>query len=223
MLVPDEFDEIEEQKGHLTALSYQKTQNHIFERHPRDREERKKFNWWRANIKYLPMPCCPNRCRLDRNKWVTEPAKEIGLGASLFLMTQKALFFLFCLFAIINIPLMLFYFNGNGQSEVMPGFVGFLGRFSLGNLGTSEMVCNTVNVANWEKNFYFSCPYGTIRELFNFGIQKYDNQTCLQSPGTFLGEGGHDENLQWDCSLKDGLTVEGKAEMLERFNLICKG
>lgn len=151
-------------KGHVEDLSYVKTQKHIFDAHPRDRVEHRKWRWCWLSIKYLPLPWCCNR--LKPTRWVTEPAKEIGLGATLFLMTNKAFFWLFLLFTLINIPLLGIYMGGNGLSEVMPGFVGFLGKASLGNLGTSTHVCNSINVGNYEKTFFLSCPYGAMTELF---------------------------------------------------------
>lgn len=164
LILPDEQAEHDMLKGHMEDLSYAKTQKHIFDAHPRDRVEMKKWTWWKAKIRYLPLPLCCNR--LKKTRWVTEPAKEIGLGATLFLMTNKAFFWLFVLFALINIPLMGIYMGGNGLSPVIPGFIGFLGRLSLGNLGTSTHVCNKVNVGNYEKTFFLSCPYGTMKELF---------------------------------------------------------
>ena len=97
---------------------------------------------------------------------MTEPAKEIGLGATLFLMTQKAFFWLFVIFTLINIPLIAIYNGGNGLSETLPGFIGAVGKMTIGNLGTSTHICNRVNVANYEKNFFLSCPYGQMEELF---------------------------------------------------------
>ena len=37
----------------------------------------------------------------------------MGLGATLFLMTTKALAILFLILSILNIPVMFIYFNGN--------------------------------------------------------------------------------------------------------------
>jgi hypothetical protein len=107
----------------------------------------KKWNWWGSKIKYLPLP----GCKVKASRWITEPAKEIGLGATLFLMTHKAFAWVFLLFAIINMPLLSMYMGGNGLSEVMPGFVGFIGKMTIGNLGTSTHICNKINVGNYEK------------------------------------------------------------------------
>ena len=84
LIEPDEQQEIEEQKGHLGApLSYKKCKENEFKFHPRDRENKCKFNWLTVDLSYLPL--CQG-C-VKKNDWVTECAKEIGLGPTLFLMT----------------------------------------------------------------------------------------------------------------------------------------
>jgi len=40
-------------------------------------------------------------------------AKQIGIGPTMFLMSTKALAWLFLVISIINIPVMLFYSTGN--------------------------------------------------------------------------------------------------------------
>lgn len=59
--------------------------------------------------------------RIKKTEWVTPCAKEIGLGPTLFLMTMRAFFFLFAFFAIINIPLFLFYLRGAGPQGASTG------------------------------------------------------------------------------------------------------
>ena len=95
---------------------------------------------------------------------MTPVAKEIGLGATLFLMTQKALFYLFIFLAIINCPLFLFY--AAGPSPPNSGFIPMLGVLSLGNLGTTDFTCNSLNVGNYEKKFGLMCNYGTMTDIF---------------------------------------------------------
>jgi len=75
-----------------------------------DREEECKFDIKTVEIGILPM----SMKNFNQEKWVTPVAKELGVGAVLFLMTMKALFYLFALLSIINIPLFLFYVRGNG-------------------------------------------------------------------------------------------------------------
>ena len=143
IIEPDEHAEEEEQKGQLNHLSYNKTRDHIYRSHPMDREEKTKFNWLQCDLSYIPLLSS----WIKKTDWVTPVAKEIGLGPTLFLMTQKAFFWVFVLFTIINIPLILFYTGGSGTSETGGNFVTMFGKFSLGNLGTSQHTCASLNVA----------------------------------------------------------------------------
>jgi hypothetical protein len=146
LIEPNEEDEMAEMKGQLgEKLSYAKVQAHIYANHPRDREEKTKFDWYNVNISYLPLFAS----KIKKTEWVTPCAKEIGLGPTLFLMTMKAFFFLFAFFAIINIPLFFFYLRGAGPQGASTGgnFVTMFGAMSLGNIGTSSYTCATLNMA----------------------------------------------------------------------------
>lgn len=176
-----------------------------------DREEKERFHWWHADISYLPLFAS----KIKKSEWVTPCAKEIGLGPTLFLMTMKAFFWIFCLLAILNIPLMIFYTGGSGTKQEGGNFVTMFGTLALGNIGTSGMTCSSVNVGQNEKKFDMQCRYGTMRELFEFGIQKIDNQSCnSEEAGNFVGEGpdGWDD-LQWECNRENGLSESGKSKL----------
>jgi len=167
IIEPDEHAEVEDQKGHLAChLSYTKVREHIYQHHPHYREEKAKFDWWNVDIGTLPFL---SRW-IKKAEWVTPCAKEIGLGPSLFLMTQRAFFWLFLFFAIINIPLFLFYVAGNGTESTGGNFVTMFGKMALGNIGTSGMTCASVNAGQNEKKFDLQCQYGTMRQFFEFGL-----------------------------------------------------
>jgi len=85
---------------------------HQYKMHPRDRKNKTKFPWKTSDISFIP--CC--KSQVKKSTWVTPCAKEIGLGPTLFLMTQKALTYLFLLFLIISFPLFFFYARGNGPA-----------------------------------------------------------------------------------------------------------
>jgi len=63
--------------------------------------------------------------------------KDIGLGASVYLLTIKAFAFFFMILAIINIPILVIYSYGsisnNDDSVFAP--------FNLGNIGESRAEC----------------------------------------------------------------------------------
>lgn len=178
--------------------------------HPRDRKLKEKFHPINEDIKFLPL----SMCQIKKSEWVTPCAREIGLGPTLFIMTHKALFYLFAFFFVINLPLIFFYSNGSGTAvQEEPKFTDFFAKISLGNLGTSDYTCANINAAKNEKTFDLRCDYGTMREFSEFGLQKADNQTCKDRSGYFLGENNKWDDLQYDCTFDTGLTPEGKIEM----------
>ena len=183
--------------------------------HPMDRKNKIKFPWWSSDINFLP--CC--KSQIKKSQWVTPVAKEIGLGPTLFLMTQKAFMYLFLLFLILSLPLFFFYAKGNGpkgSGTESKQITDYIAMISLGNLGTNEYTCSNINMAKNEKTFKFVCPYGTMRYFTEFGLQKYDNQSCTTN-GQYLGENNKWDDLQFDCTYDLGMTEAGKQGIQDRF------
>ena len=89
--------------------------------------------------------------QINEANWVTKDAKQLGLGPTLYLFTMKALAYMFLVFAILSLPLMIFYSNGLGpQANLIPKsgrFTDLLARVSLGNIGVSDYACGRVNLA----------------------------------------------------------------------------
>ena len=158
---------------------------------------------------------------MKRSTWVTPCAREIGLGPTLFIMTHKALLYLFLFFFAVNFPLMFFYAKGSGKPQDDPNFTDIFAKVSLGNLGTSDYTCSSINAARAEKTFSMECKFGTMRYLTEFGLQKRDNQTCTDKNGYFIGEDNKWDDLQYDCTFDSGLTPAGKQALLDTFNEKC--
>lgn len=112
---------------------------------------------------------------------------------------------------------MMFYVRGSGPAEgegtSNANFVTMFGILSLGNIGVSDYTCANINVGRYEKVFQLNCQYGTMRELFEFGLQKIDNQSCTYDAGTFLGENDAWDDLQFDCNLDNGLQDLGRQKL----------
>lgn len=119
---------------------------------------------------------------------------------------MKALMYMFLVFALLNIPLFMFYVNGQGPEAAknpQPArFQDVFGRLSIGNLGVSDYTCGFVNVANNQTEIMLNCPYGTMRELTQYGLQGVDNLTCSNLMGHFIGENST-QLISTDCS-RDG-------------------
>ena len=172
--------------------------------------------------------CCINKAR-----WVTPAAREIGIGPTLFLMTQKAFAYMFAFFVIINLPIFFFYSTGGKgpttEDSAADGAqaTDVFAKISLGNLGVSGYACSNVNIAQVgynsfdRKKFNFVCPYGTMRQITQFGIQKNDNQSCVTPNGYFLGENDKKDDLQLDCNFENGLSEFGKKAVMEEFDSKC--
>lgn len=139
------FEEDNDQS--LRKLSYKQVKEWQKRMHPRHPETKLPFNWFSADISYLPV----SSYFIKKEEWVTEEAKQIGLGATLYLHTMKALAYLFLFFSLINIPLFMFYVNGQGPqalAKVQSGqFTDYLSRLAVGNLGVSGFTCSNFNIA----------------------------------------------------------------------------
>ena len=97
----------------MSWLSWKKVKMHQYRTHPRNRSNGTIYGCCEAEISFLPIcMCCVNK-----SKWVTPAAREIGIGPTLFLMTVKAFAYLFLFLVIINIPLFFFYSTGGGSES----------------------------------------------------------------------------------------------------------
>ena len=85
--------------------------------HVRDRENKEKFPWLDADIKYFPI----SKGSIKKTDWMTPAAREMGLGPTMFLMTQKAFLYLFIFYSVISIPLMILYAKGGGPTDMYQG------------------------------------------------------------------------------------------------------
>lgn len=78
-------------------------------------------------------------------------AKQIGIGAALFLMSTKALAMFFFVLFLINIPLLMFYKGGvrhELQDAVKPSLTDYFVQLSLGNVGSAAFTCGELNLAD---------------------------------------------------------------------------
>jgi hypothetical protein len=65
-------------------------------------------------------------------------------------MSTKALSWLFLILTILNLPVMLFYFNGSGGTQKDVNDLAI--RLSLGNVGESSQACGERNIAQIEND-----------------------------------------------------------------------
>ena len=121
----------------------------------------------------LPMcKCC--------NRQASALAKELGFGASLFLMTTQALAILFLVLTIINIPIFAFYYSGTKASDSgEAGFSDYFALLSLGNAGAGSYACDTASLNLDEYTLNLKCGLGTsLGSLMEIGFVKDSQSTC---------------------------------------------
>ena len=123
-------------------------------------------------------------------------AQELGIGASLFLMTTKAMATLFMVLTIINIPIFAFYYSGTtaaseaeGSAAQATSFQDYFALLSLGNAGAGNFACDELSVANEQYELKLKCGLGTIiGQLKEIGFVKSPTETCAdlyENPGSF--------------------------------------
>ena len=75
---------------------------------------------------------------LDSSKKTPKILKDIGIGASLYLLTIKAFAGIFVILSIINIPIFVLYSSGI-KSELQAA--SLFSPYMIGNIGESASTC----------------------------------------------------------------------------------
>jgi hypothetical protein len=69
--------------------------------------------------------------------------KDIGLGASLYLLTLKTFKNLFLIITVLNIPIYMIFSSGNEFKRGYTGLTAIFGPIVLGNIGEAGPKCVT--------------------------------------------------------------------------------
>ena len=106
--------------------------------------------------------------------------QDIGLGASLYILTLKSLGMIFLLLTILNIPALYFFYSGDeSEFRKMEGINKYFFQFSLGNVGEHRFSCSTTNLGFDLETINLKCDIGIQRQLVSFGISSHKNQECI--------------------------------------------
>lgn len=115
-LVPRKDSRAKSVKLHLNErITYVKLMQHVTRLHPtklvgggKDKSERQRFAMWDdlGSLELLTRES-------NRATNISEMAREIGVGPSLFLMTTKAFSQLFCVLSVLYIPLIVLYWSSH--------------------------------------------------------------------------------------------------------------
>ena len=129
-------------------------------------------------------------------------------------MTTKFLSQLFCLLAVINIPIMVFFSRGDGIRAGV-GEAGIFSSLSLGNLGTVPVTCDDkVNLQNfWDTNsltkaehdasmITVNCGEGSsLENLIALGLPSNKSTTCTSLSKLYLRTYNVHDLLMEGCHL----------------------
>lgn len=99
--------------------------------------------------------------------------KDIGLGASMYLLQLKTFAYLFLILSIINIPILIIFSSGNGIKESnLSGINYILNSLSLGNIGESGPECKLVDLATNPSDIELNCRSGIMTRFESIGMSK---------------------------------------------------
>lgn len=117
-------------------------------------------------------------CGKAHDQPVTPVCKEIGLGASMFLLQTKAVTILFLILTLVNVPVFIFFYASN---ETVPQVLtDYFMKLSLGNIGQAEISCTSLNYATSE-DLKLSCSsnFAQLTELQFIGVAFNDDTECV--------------------------------------------
>jgi hypothetical protein len=118
-------------------MSLTKLKNHIRQNHPKKTNE----EWW-------PILSSTGSFFNFKNIEIPEFMQDIGLGASLYILTLKSLGMIFLLLTVLNMPALYFFYSGmESDYREMKGLNKLFFQFSLGNVGEYIFSCSTINYA----------------------------------------------------------------------------
>ena len=185
-----ELDEKNDKNQH-TDMSFVKLQRHIESMHPR-KSVTKEGKDGHKEVKQVPFNVRDNLGTLSPVSFLlgetTPMARQLGAGPSLFLLSTKAFAWFFVFLTVLNIPLFRYFYYGNtGESG------GFFTDYSLGNVGSSHIVCgvsryagviygfnsNNQNSFDGNKTINLACKDGAVLgEIIQFGFTKDEKSSC---------------------------------------------
>ena len=107
--------------------------------------------------------------KIERLKCKTDKLVRLGFGMTTYRDTIIELIGIFLFISVLCVPQIFGYYNCDGYRNSIHTPV-YLEKFTLGNLGYSQMQCKYMPV---ELNKLFaSCAYGYIGEIVDFGISR---------------------------------------------------
>jgi len=113
-----------------------KLNNHIRQNHPRV-----------SNAEHWPLSASTGSlvC-FEEQRDIPALLKDIGLGASLYLLTLKSFTFLFLIITLVSTPIFAIYMSGKeSEANQLAGFGFLFSALNIGNIGESGPTCATLD------------------------------------------------------------------------------
>ena len=111
-----------------------------------------------------------------------DPLEQLGFGIVAYNEMLYKFIWLFAFFSLLMAPVIYFFQNGQGYQFTPKALQSYEMR-TLGNLGYSSVQCKSVPLA--VEKLSFGCPYGTIGEIFDSGVNtKHNggpNDSCIET------------------------------------------
>jgi hypothetical protein len=102
---------------------------------------------------------------------------SLGYGVNAYFDALVSFIKLYFLMSVVNIGLILCYYSYDGMRSLSGAT--FTSKVSLGNMGFSEPLCMTVNFG--VDHSLLACPYGSIQQIYSFGIHAKQNVTRVEN------------------------------------------
>jgi hypothetical protein len=95
---------------------------------------------------------------------IKEPFLRLGYGVNSYFDIMLSIFYMFSFISVVCIPVFYIYGISNeamGMEELQSGFALVLGKFSLGNMGSSSVQCDSKRIDEGIK-WNLNCHNGKI-------------------------------------------------------------
>lgn len=147
---------------------------------------------------------------------VSELAKELGIGPTMFLMSIKQLIKLFFVFMMMNMPIYVYLSKTHDDSRTGGDIYTFFASFTMGALGQGEPTCSETNLVT-KTQLELKCghPYATIEEINTIGIANTNENACATAQ--FSTRFAAEQNFKSGCYLNHNIKGEQMEDEQDKF------
>lgn len=121
--------------------------------------------------------CCPEK--------VSEMAQEINIGPTMFLMSTKQITKFFFLLMVINMPLIIFFYETSEEVKGCNDLPCYFEHMGIGSVGEMQNACGSKKHTD-DGNITIKCDseLGRIFEIKFIGVGLNETSTCPKAMNT---------------------------------------